>query len=195
IWGGGMAMPEVVIQQEVTPLLDELGLTHAEYADGLHVISAIELAAGLVMKAVQAGATMLNLTTAEDVSVRAGRVTGLVANRTNIGGALPVDPIMFESRAVIDGTGHEAFVVECLRRRGLLPALTATEGFGEGPMDAAAGEEFVTKNASEIYPGLWVSGMSVCAAIGGPRMGPIFGGMLQSGRHAAQQILTALGKG
>jgi len=34
-----------------------------------------------------------------------------------------------------------------------------------------------------------VAGMSANAAFGGPRMGPIFGGMLLSGRKAAEMIL------
>lgn len=49
-----------------------------------------------------------------------------------------------------------------------------------------AGEAFVVENVAEAYPGLWIAGMCVCATYGGPRMGPIFGGMLASGRRAAR---------
>ena len=192
IWGGGMAMPEVVVQEEATSLLDDVGVRHRPRREGLHTVDAIELAAGLCVKALQAGAVMLNLTEVEDVSVQSGRVTGLVVNRTMIGGVLPVDPIMFSSKAVIDSTGHEAVVVEALRRRGLLPRQSDGQPIGEGPMDATAGEAFVVENVSEVYPGLWVSGMSVCAALGGPRMGPIFGGMLMSGQRVAERILSTL---
>ena len=47
-------------------------------------------------------------------------------------------------------------------------------------------------HAGEIHPGLWLSGMSVSATLGGPRMGPIFGGMLLSGKRVAEMIRAAL---
>jgi thiamine thiazole synthase len=59
-------------------------------------------------------------------------------------------------------------------------------------MDAAAGEAFVVEHAAEIFPGLWVAGMAVCAAFGGPRMGPIFGGMLRSGQRVAELLSARL---
>ena len=43
------------------------------------------------------------------------------------------------------------------------------------------------------FPGLYLAGMSVCAFFGGPRMGPIFGGMLQSGEKVAKAVLAELG--
>ena len=62
-------------------------------------------------------------------------------------------------------------------------------------MDPMAGEDFVVQNVSEVYPGLWIAGMSVCATLGGPRMGPIFGGMLLSGQRAATLIAAKLKDG
>jgi len=192
IWGGGMAMSEAVIQDDAIPVLEEVGVRYKHRDAGLHTVNAIELAAGLCLKAIQAGAELFNLTTVEDVCVHQSRVDGLVINRTMIVDALPVDPITLAARAVIDATGHEAIVVDTLRRRQLLPPSAATEHFGEGPMDATGGEAFVVDHVREIYPGLWLTGMSVCAAMGGPRMGPIFGGMLMSGKRVAERIADAL---
>ncbi len=192
IWGGGMGMSDVVIQDDALPILDEAGIRHERKKEDLHIVDAVELAAGLAFDALKAGANLLNLLTVEDVGLREGRVTGLVVNRTMISGVLPVDPLTFEARATIDGTGHEAIVVEALRRRDLLGDVRTGPFPVEGPMDAPSGEAFVVEKAGEVYPGVWVSGMSVCATYGGPRMGPIFGGMLLSGRRVAGLIAKAL---
>ena len=190
IWGGGMGMNIAVVQEEAVSLLGEMGIRSKPAQDGLYAVDAIELGAGLCWNAVQAGTTLLNLTTVEDLCVSAERVTGVVVNRTMIAGALPVDPIVLSARAVLDGTGHEAVLVQSMKKRRLLTSAVAE--LGEGPMDATRGEQFVVEHAGEIFPGLWITGMSVSAALGGPRMGPIFGGMLLSGKRVAQLILTAL---
>lgn len=189
IWGGGMGMNVAVVQEEAVPLLSEMGIRSKPAQGGLYAVDAIELAAGLCWNAVQAGATLLNLTTVEDLCVREQRVTGVVINRTMIADVLPVDPIVLSAKAVLDGTGHEAVLVQALRKRHLL---TNDANFGEGPMDATQGEQFVVAHAGEIFPGLWIAGMSVSATLGGPRMGPIFGGMLLSGKRVADAIGAAL---
>ena len=192
IWGGGMAMNQIVIQDDALPLLDDIGVGHKSRHGELHVADAIELAAGLCLKAVQSGAVLFNLITAEDVCIHGKRVTGVVVNRSLIGESLPVDPITLSARAVIDATGHEAVVVQALRRRGLLADSAAAEVPCEGPMDAASGEAFVVEHVAQVFPGLWVTGMTVCATFGGPRMGPIFGGMLLSGKRIAGLVFAAL---
>ena len=185
-------MNQVVVQDDAVPLLDEIGVGHELRQAELHVADAVELAAGLCLKAVQSGAVLFNLMTAEDVCIHRERVTGVVVNRSLIGESLPVDPITLSARAVIDATGHEAVVVQALRRRGLLADSAAAGALGEGPMDAASGEAFVVEHAAQVFPGLWVAGMSVCATFGGPRMGPIFGGMLRSGQRVAGLVSAAL---
>jgi thiazole biosynthesis enzyme len=192
IWGGGMGMNEIVVEDQALPILETVGVRHNRRCEGSRVVDAIELASALCLAAIRADAVILNLTTFEDVCIHTNRITGVVVNQSMISGALPVDPIALAARAVVDATGHEAAVVETLRRRGLLEGLPATHRPGEGPMDAAAGEAFVVDRTSQVYPRLWVAGMSVCATFVGPRMGPIFGGMLLSGRSAADQIAVAL---
>ena len=44
------------------------------------------------------------------------------------------------------------------------------------------------EGTKKLYPGLYVSGMAANNASGGARMGPIFGGMLLSGRKVARLI-------
>ncbi len=192
VWGGAMGMNDVAVQDEALLLLDEAGVRHRRHASGLHVVDAVELASALCLEALRAGATVLNLTTLEDLCLRDGRVDGVVVNRTTISGVLPVDPVALSTRAVIDATGHEAEAVAALRKRGLLTAPDVCARATEGPMDAAAGEEFVVDRVAEVYPGLWVTGMSVCTTYGGPRMGPIFGGMLRSGVRVAELVAAAL---
>jgi thiamine thiazole synthase len=189
VWGGGMGMNQIVVQQEAIPILEAAGIRHEHYGEGLYVVDAAELACALCLQALRAGAVLLNLMTLEDLCVHGGKVTGVVVNRTTISGALPVDPIVLKAGTVIDGTGHEAVAVERLRARNLLAPQLASAGSGEGPMDATAGEAFVVARVGEVYPGLWVTGMAVCATFGGPRMGPIFGGMLLSGKKVAELIL------
>ncbi len=192
IWGGAMGMNEIVVQGDALPILREIGVTSHQRQGELHTLDAMELASGLCLKAVQSGAVLLNLMTVEDVCVHEGRVSGVVANRTMIHESLPVDPVTFIGKAVVDATGHEAAVVKSLQRRGLLKGSRGAAVMGEGPLDAQAGEEFVVERVTEVYPGLWVAGMSVCATFGGPRMGPIFGGMLLSGKEVADSIASAL---
>jgi len=186
IWGGAMGMNDVVVQDEALPVLAAAGIRSRACGGGLHVADSAELACGLCLAALRAGAVLLNLTLLEDLCLRGGRVTGVVVNRTRIGDSLPVDPIVLSAAAVIDATGHEAAAVQLLRRRGLLDPACVLQ---EAPMDATAGEAFVVERVAEVYPGLWATGMTVTATFGGPRMGPIFGGMLLSGARVAELIL------
>ena len=53
-------------------------------------------------------------------------------------------------------------------------------------------ETLTLENTREVFPGLYVAGMSANATFGGPRMGPIFGGMLLSGEKVAQDLIQRL---
>ena len=127
-----------------------------------------------------------------DVVYRNKRVEGAVINWTPVA-ALPrqitcVDPISMESKVVIDATGHDACVCKSLEKRHMLKLATF------GPMDADTSEDLVVKRTGEIHPGLIVAGMAVSTAYGIPRMGPTFGGMLLSGKKAAEVAIKMLSK-
>lgn len=191
IWGGAIGMNSVAVQQEAMGILRDLSVRAESGGSGVFVADAMELGSALCLRAARAGAAILNLFTVEDVIIRDNHVGGVVVGRTIICDSLPVDPITFCARVVVDSTGHEAAVVQHLRRRGLLRS--GADCSGEGPMDAAAGERFVVDRVAEVYPGLWVCGMAVCATFAGPRMGPIFGGMLLSGQRLAERLCDAMG--
>ncbi len=77
-----------------------------------------------------AGAKIINMTTAYDVVVHEGRVAGVVINWMP-GGARPgaitcVDPVAVESKLVIDATEHDGIVVNYLVGRGIVDV----KGFG-----------------------------------------------------------------
>lgn len=97
-----------------------------------------------------------------------------------------VDPVAFESKIVIDATGHDSVAVKRLMERGLV------EWKGMNPMWVEGGEDAVVNYTGEVYPGLIAAGMSVTETFGLPRMGPTFGSMLLSGRKAAEVALDKL---
>jgi thiamine thiazole synthase len=189
LWGGAMGMNEVVIQEEALNALEGIPVRRQPRSEGLYVLDAVELASALILSALQAGVVVLNLISAEDLCVHDGKVRGVVANRTELKDRMPVDPISLQADAVVDATGHEAALVHMLHKRGMLDGLDTMGGpAGESVMDAEEGESFVVEEVAEIFPGLWITGMAVAAALGGPRMGPIFGGMLRSGHRVADLI-------
>ena len=185
VWGGAMAMNEVIVQAEACTILDELNIHRVVVDTHLYRVDAIELASALTLAAVRSGAVLLNMLTVEDLSLHHDAVSGIVVNRTIASATLPIDPLTLRSTAVVDATGHDAALVRMLQRRKLVDGNVLA---GEGPMNADEGERFVVERTGEVHRGLWVCGMAVCATWGGPRMGPIFGGMLLSGRRVAELI-------
>jgi len=181
VWGGGKGFNKVVLEREVKPILDEIGV-HPVEKDGYFVVPAVLLAASLIKKAIESGAALFNLFAIEDVYFNEEReVAGVVVNDTAYKmTALHVDPLTFKSKVVLDSTGHDAVVLNCLAKRGIVQIK------GEDVMNAQMGEEGVIEGTKEVYPGLIITGMACSQFYGTPRMGPIFGGMLLSGKKAAE---------
>jgi thiamine thiazole synthase len=59
-------------------------------------------------------------------------------------------------------------------------------------MWAEKAETLTLDNTREVFPGLYAAGMAANATFGGPRMGPIFGGMLLSGEKVAQELIQRI---
>jgi len=132
----------------------------------------------------------------EDLLVREGRVVGVVINNTFAKmNQFPIDPLTLEAKAVVDATGHDHEVVKTLSQKNDITLNTPTgKPLGERSLFAESAEQAVVTNTKEVYPGLFVCGMATAAVYGGYRMGPIFGGMLLSGKKLAGLLEEACGK-
>jgi len=161
-------------------------------------MDSVEATATIISQCVRAGTLILNMVKATDVLFREEegkpRVAGLVVNWSPVHHLeLPVDPWGVKASFVIDGTGHPAEICRTVRRKlGVELQTRSGDVVGEMPLWADKGEEFTVSNTAEVYPGLFVAGMAANNVFGGPRMGPIFGGMMQSGQKVARLILERL---
>jgi len=194
MWGGGIMFNEIVVQAEAKQILDEFGIKTKLYERGYYLADSIESVSTLCSKTVRVGAKIFNLLSAEDVLVRQRRVCGLVLNWTAVEMAnLHVDPISMKAKFVVDATGHAAEVVRIVEKKSGIKLKTKTgKIIGEQSMWAQVAEDTIVKNSKEVCPGLYVCGMAANAVFGGPRMGPIFGGMLLSGKKLAQDLIKKL---
>jgi thiazole biosynthesis enzyme len=194
IWGGGMMFNKAIVQTEAKEILEEQNIKVKEYKKGYFVVDCVEMAGGLCFNAVKKGAKIFNLISCEDVMIRKNRITGLVINWSSVEMAkLHVDPMTISAKFSIDATGHAAEVVKVVANKMGAKLNTETGGMlGEKPMWADIGEKLIVENTKEVYPGLYVTGMAANAVFGGPRMGPIFGGMLLSGKKVAELVLKRL---
>jgi len=194
MWGGGIMFNEIVVQDKAREILNEFGIRSRLYEKGYYLADSIEAVSTLCSKTVKAGVKIFNLLSAEDLLVRKKRVSGLVLNWTAVEIAnLHVDPITIKANFVVDATGHAAEIVRIAERKSGLKLRTRTgRMMGEQSMCAEVGEEAIVRNSKEVVPGLYTCGMCANAVFGAPRMGPVFGGMLLSGRKVAKDLLKKL---
>ncbi|MEG1936469.1 MAG: ribose 1,5-bisphosphate isomerase, partial [Rikenellaceae bacterium] len=122
--------------------------------------------------------------------------SGLVVNWAPvIREGMHVDPLMVMSKTVLDGTGHECMIARIVARKNSVKLNTPTGGVvGERSLSIEEAESKTVENTKEIYPGLFASGMAANGVSGSFRMGPIFGGMLLSGKKAAELMIAKINK-
>lgn len=192
--GGGMMFNKIVVQKSALEILQELEIRTELYQEGYYLANSLEAASALTYRAIKEGVKIFNLMGVEDVMVKENRVCGLVINWQAVTLAqLQVDPLSIRCRMAVDATGHGCEIIRKLLQRSSVK-LATPEGkiMGEGAMWAEKGEQAIIDNTGEVYPGLYVSGMAANGVYGSPRMGPIFGGMLLSGKKIADLIIEQL---
>jgi len=186
-WIGGYLMNKLTVREPAQKVLDELGIPHKHVSEGLYVADGPHACSKLIAAACDAGVKFANMSKFDDVVLREGdRVCGVVINWSPVA-ALPreitcVDPIALEAGVIVDATGHDACVVRSLEKRGIVSTR------GEGCMWVDKSEDLIVEHTGEVHSGLVACGMSVSTTYGLPRMGPTFGGMLLSGKKAADVI-------
>ncbi len=185
--GGGMMFNKIVVQEEGKEILDEFGITYDPFEQGYYVANSLEATACLTDRSLKAGLKIFNLISIEDAIVREQSVHGVVVNWSSVEIAkLHIDPISFEAKVVIDATGHPCEITRIVAAKSG-GKLSTRSGMieGEKSMWADVAERLTLENTKQAFPNLFVCGMAANAVFGGPRMGPIFGGMLLSGKKVA----------
>lgn len=201
MWGGGMMFNEIVVQQSAMHLMEKIGVRTHSVGDGYFAADSVECTSTLISRCVQSGTSIFNLIKVVDVMFRQKdgekRVNGLVLQWTPVEHAgLHVDPLTIRSRFVVDGSGHPAEVCSVVTRKMDAKLDTRTGGVvGEMSMWAEVGEELTLENTTEVFPGLYTTGMAANATKGAPRMGPVFGGMLLSGEKIASILISNVKNG
>jgi thiazole biosynthesis enzyme len=190
-WSGGYFMNKLTLRAPAQGVFDELEVPYTQASEGLYVADAPHACSKLIGAACDAGVKFFSLTLMEDIVMHQNnRVAGVVVNWSPIAHfpreVSALDPVPLETKIVIDATGHEACVARKLEQRGLLKLA------GEGALWIEKSEDAVVEHTGEIHPGLIVTGMAVASVYGLPRMGPTFGGMLLSGKRAAEVALESL---
>ncbi|MEM3383488.1 MAG: sulfide-dependent adenosine diphosphate thiazole synthase [Nitrososphaerales archaeon] len=190
--GGGMCFHKLIIESPADEIIREFGCRLEMIDDRIYITDAAEMMAKLAAGAIDAGAKILFGVAVEDLIFRSSplRIIGTVVQWASVNmSGLHVDPLPIKSKAVVDCTGHDAEVLAVASRK--IPELKITI-HGEKSMWVDLAEKSIIENTGEVCPGLYVAGMAVAALHHTPRMGPIFGGMILSGKKVADLIVKKI---
>jgi len=191
MWGGGMLFNEIVVGDSGKEVLDEFGIKTDKYQEGYYTADSIESVTTICSNAMKAGVKIFNCMLVEDVMIDENGVCGVVVNWSPVDiSGLHIDPLSIRSKIVVEATGHPLEVLRILQNKVEGKLFTKTgKIMGERSMNADIGEKTVVENTKEVYDNVYVVGMAANAAFGANRMGPIFGGMLLSGKKLADIII------
>ncbi|MCK9330269.1 MAG: sulfide-dependent adenosine diphosphate thiazole synthase [Candidatus Cloacimonetes bacterium] len=194
MWGGAMMFNEIVVQKEAIQILDEFKISYQKFDDNYYTADSVEATSSLIYHSKKAGVKIFNCISIEDVVFLNNKVSGIVINWGPVSKSkMHIDPLIITAKAVLDATGHPSEIAKITASKNDIQLLTETGNIsGEKSLSMEKGEQETVKNTSMIYPGLYVSGMAANGVHGGFRMGPIFGGMLLSGKKSADLIHQAL---
>ena len=198
MWGGGVMFNEIVLQDDALAIAEELKIVYCSKGDGYYTADSVGATSTIISSCVKAGTVIFNLINVVDLLFREEngqtKVAGLVLNWSPVKDlGLHVDPLGIKAACVVDGTGHPANICRIVTQKMNAKLNTQTgDVVGEMSLWAEKGEQFTVANTGEVFSGLYVAGMAANNAFGGPRMGPIFGGMLLSGKKVAELLIKKL---
>jgi len=193
IGGGGMLFHKLVVQSPADQILRDIKCPLEKVNENLFAADTSAMIAKLANSVIDAGAKIILGVTVDDVIFRNGKppkITGVVLQWTAVVmSGIHVDPLGVKAKAVVDCTGHDAEVLSVASRK--IPELNLFIQ-GEKSMWASEAEKLTVEKTGEVCPGLYAAGMAIAALHNTPRMGPIFGGMLLSGKKVAELIIEKL---
>lgn len=188
--GGGMLFHKIALEKDVRDVVEHFNIRVVERSNML-ICDSSEFIAKLASKCLDSGAKIIPGVSVDDVIFRENplRITGVCIQWSAVElSGLHVDPIFVESKAVVDATGHDAEVVAVASRKVPLNIKV----LGERSAFCEVSEALVVEKTGKIVDGLYVAGMAVASVYNLPRMGPIFGGMLKSGKRVAEIVAKDL---
>jgi len=195
IRGGGMLLPIAIVENgDASDFLVNTGVRVKQISEGLSYVDPTEAMIKIASKAIDEGVFIWPGIYVEDIITRLSDtgivVRGVVINWSPIiNSKWHVDPIMIESKAVLDATGHDADVVRILIKR--YPRIEI-EVPGMASMNIWKGEEEVIVRSGKLLEGLYTAGMSTAEVYHSHRMGPLLGGMILSAKKVSEEIINDL---